>query len=86
MPDSLRPYLARLLAAVVPALIGWLCGKLGVKLDPTVVAELNTATVALLLYGISHTTLNKKMNPGDAASSKLAAVEKQETQELHRAD
>jgi uncharacterized membrane protein (DUF441 family) len=85
--DLLRPYLSRLIAAALAGLVTWLAGK-GIALDDTSVHTLTEAgvvvalTVFQALYAIIHRTIDKKVNPGDAASSHIAAASKLESAEL----
>ncbi len=72
MRDSLRPFVSRVIGAVVGALTGILSTKAGIEIDPSTQASL-TAAVVVGAYGVAHRVLDKKLNPADSASSKLAA-------------
>jgi uncharacterized membrane protein len=84
MIDFLRPFLSRIIAGWVAAFVAYLSTKFGVTLD----AETQAGILAVLLgifttvYSIVHRVLDKKINPGDAASSHLAAKEQVEVAAL----
>jgi hypothetical protein len=62
--------------------IGLVATKLGIDIDSAHATELATSLgtfLALAVFGIVHRLLDKKLNPGDAASSHMAVVEKEQT-------
>jgi hypothetical protein len=78
---ALRPFLARLIAPFVSALILWLGAKIGFEYD---VGFINEATLVVVegivwslavftaLYGVLHKWINSRMNPTDAATKTLS--------------
>lgn len=82
--DALRPYISRILAPIITAFIMWLLNK-GIDLGPDAAAHLTEyGTVGLLavfalLNGVIHKTIDKRLNPGDAASSHIAHEERKES-------
>lgn len=88
MLNFLRPILSRLIGAWVGALAIWLSTRYGVVLDESQQAQIIGGAVAVLygigqtMYAISHRLTDKRVNPGDAASSHLAAVEAVEAARL----
>lgn len=85
--NLLTPYVSRIIAAI----IGWILLQVGARYGIIVSSEAQAQLVEivsnavlgfLLIYVGSHKTLDKWLNPGDAASSHLGAVEKAETSEL----
>lgn len=78
IPDSLRPYLARLVAGWVATLAVYLETRYQIILDPNTKAALVTGAVGIFgtVYPIVHRLIDKIVNPGDAASSHLASAEK----------
>lgn len=85
--DTLRPYISRVIASLVTALITWLLSK-GIDLGADAAGHLTEAGTTLaiggfmLIYSIIHRSLDKKLNPGDAASSHLAKAEAVESKDL----
>ena len=71
MLDNLRPFLSRVVGAVVGALAGMLSTKVGIQLDPSTQASITTAVV-VGAYGVAHKIIDKKLNPADSASKNLA--------------
>lgn len=90
--DTIRPYLAKFLAPICGALItgfiAWLKSRWGIEVNLSS-AELNALVTQLgelatfaISTGISAVTINKVVNPGNAASSHLASEEKAESKQL----
>lgn len=79
-----RKYGARLIAGWVAALAAWLLAHYGVTLDADTQAHFVEATIGMMLavfgtvYPLLHKYINKHINPGDAATSRLIDVEKKE--------
>ena len=89
--NTLRPFLSRIIASLVTVLITWLLSK-GIDLGADAQGHLTEAGTALaiggftLIYGLIHRSIDKKVNPGDAASSHLAAVEKDQSAAIKSAE
>lgn len=72
MINSLRPYLSRLIAPFIAAVIVWLATK-GIDLPEDAAGHLTELAVIVLLaifqiiYAVIHKTIDKKVNPQDAA-------------------
>jgi hypothetical protein len=84
MIDTLRPYISRIIAGWVAALVVYLNTKYGISLDGDTQAAILTVSLGIFttIYSIAHRLIDKKVNPGDAASSHLAAQEQTEAQGL----
>lgn len=84
MINFLRPFLARIIAPLVTGFLAWLSVHYGIVLDTdqstTKVTEAVIAIFTILapLTGIVKQIIEKKVNPGNAASTKLAEIEKHE--------
>ncbi len=85
--NSLRPFLSRALASVIATLITWLLSK-GIDVGKDAAGQLTEVATTVLIgaftlfYGVIHRTIDKKVNPGAAASSTLATREKSEATTL----
>lgn len=82
--NALRPYISRPVAVLIAFLVTWL-GSKGINLDPETQSHIQgllETAVFLIIYAVSHRTLDKKVNPGDSASSHLAVQEAAESQDL----
>jgi uncharacterized membrane protein len=77
MLDGLRPFVSRIVGAVIGALAGALSTKVGIQVDPSTQASITTAVV-VGAYGVVHKIVDKKLNPADTASTRLAAQGKEE--------
>jgi len=77
MPAFLRPILARLIAAWVAALSGWLSATVGIDLAPDEqVAVINAGLgLALTVYALVHRAIDARINPRDAAAPSVAAAD-----------
>lgn len=88
----LRPILSRVVGAWVAALAVWLSAKLGIVLDDSAQEQIIAGGIAVAfalaqtVYAVVHRAIDKRVNPGDAASSHLAASEQKETAQLKAAD
>lgn len=85
MLDFLRPYLARIIAAAVAALIGWVVTKLGIdatSVDQTALATSVGTFLTLVVYSVAHKLFDKSINPADSASTHLAVQGKQDAANL----
>ncbi len=82
--DRLRPYASRVIAAWVASLAAYVETKYGIVLDPDTKANLAVGAIAVYgtIYPIVHRLLDKKWNPGDAASAHQAVAEKAEVKEM----
>ena len=75
MLDSLRPFVSRVVGAVIGALAGILATKVGIQVDPSTQASITTAVV-VGAYGVAHKVVDKRLNPADSASKRLAVAGK----------
>jgi hypothetical protein len=88
MNNFVDTYLARIVGVLVASLCSWLAVKYGFKFDNEAQGKIveNIVGIMQLMWGLvyifTHRTTSKQTNPGDAASSHLAAVEKKEAQQL----
>ena len=79
--NALRPFLSRLLATPIAALVAWLAAK-GMEVDEQTAEAFRTTALFLLMgvfqlvYSLVHRTVDKKVNPGDAATTSRAVEEK----------
>lgn len=90
--DALRPFIAKLLGPIFGAIIGgfilWLKVRWGIHVDldnaqvSALADQLVNLVIVMISTGISSVFVNKKVNPGNAASSHLAAEEKEESKLL----
>lgn len=84
MIDFLRPFLARIIAPIVTSLVAWLAVHYGITYDPGIATkQVTEAVIAVFgilapLTGVVKQIIEKKVNPGNAASTKIAAIEHQE--------
>lgn len=85
--NAISPFLGRLVAIF----LAWVCGHLADRYHIFVSTEqqaqladmiVNVIAGFLTVYAVSHKWMNKFINPGDAASSHLAAEEKTQTSVL----
>lgn len=87
-----RPILARLLAAAIAGFCGWLVVRFGINVDADTQQQLAEALVGIVLpivlglYAVAHKWLNKRINPGDTASSHLAEKSQAEAARLKAID
>lgn len=81
--DRLRPYASRVIAAWIASGAAYLETKYGIVLDPDTKANLVVGAIAVFgtIYPIVHRLIDKKLNPGDAASAHQAVAEKIEVAE-----
>lgn len=88
MLDRLRPYASRVIAAWVGAGAAYLETRYGVILDPNTKANLVIGGLAVYgtIYPIVHRVLDKKWNPGDAASTHQIVAEKAEVAGIKAAE
>jgi hypothetical protein len=88
--DAWRPFIAKFIAPLVGFAVTWLNKKFGIELGQD---DQNQALVALVDFvvfaistGLAGVGINKVVNPGNAASSHLAAVEKSEVEQIKRSE
>lgn len=87
MLSFLRPFLSRFISPFIASGVAFLALK-GIDLGDAAPAHLTEYTVVFLialmqlLNGPIHKLIDKKVNPGDAASAPLAAKEKVEAEVL----
>lgn len=88
--EFVQTWLARALAAWVAGLAGWLAVRFGFDFSSdqqkALVEHLVGIIVPLVLtvYSILHKSLNKRINPGDAASTHLMNSEVREANMLRQ--
>lgn len=87
MLDTLRPFISRLIAPFVTMGLTWLAlhgFDFGADATGHVTEYAVVAIVGLMqiINGVGHKTIDKKFNPGDAASSHLAGAEKVEAEAI----
>ncbi|HXG69473.1 MAG TPA: hypothetical protein VNJ04_02550 [Gemmatimonadaceae bacterium] len=88
MLDALRPFFSRLIAPAITALLAILATKFGIDFGAdaaqhlTAYATVIAFAVFTAVNGVFHRVIDKKVNPGDAASSHLAGAEKTESKQL----
>lgn len=84
--DSYRPFIAKALAPFIGLAITALNKKYGFGFTETDQMQALTSLVDLVVFalstGLSGVMINKKVNPGNAASAHLAGAEKAETQAI----
>jgi hypothetical protein len=89
--NALRPFIAPAIAPFIGAFLAYLANRFGIQYTPEQQAQISegvvTAILALFataasLTGIAKVAMNRKLNPGNAASSGLAAREKHEANVL----
>lgn len=86
--NSFRPYFSRALAAVFASLVVYLANK-GINLDAESQKNLlQFIDMAIwgVAYSLTHRSADKKINPGDAASSHLAEREHEEVKAMKSAE
>lgn len=84
----LQPYVSRFVAAFVAFFVTWLAAK-GINLDAESQIQLKAlleTTIFTIIYAITHRSIDKVVNPGDAASSHLAKSEKGEAEQLKQVE
>jgi hypothetical protein len=73
VPDFLKPYISRVIAAMIGGFFSWLAAKsINVDADTqqqAIAAITGIATVVFgILYAVFHKVFDKFVNPGDAAA------------------
>jgi len=88
--DAWRPFIAKFLAPLVGFAVTWLKNKWGIDFGVDESNQVLNALVDLVVFSISTGAtgvgINKIVNPGNAASSHLAAQEKAETEQIKRSE
>lgn len=90
--NLLRLVIARTIGGLIATLSAWLMIRYGIIVDDSAQAELTSNVVAVMmtiftiLYPLIHKLINRKINPGDAASSHLAREEKTQAEGLRDLD
>ncbi len=84
--DSYRPFIAKLLAPFIGLAVTALNKKFGFGFTDSDTAQALTSLTDLVIFalstGLSGVLINKKVNPGNAASSHLAGAEVQEAKDI----
>lgn len=87
--DSYRPFIAKVVAPLIGALVTILNKKYGLVFSDADVQQAVGPVVDLIIFaistGVSAVTINKKVNPGNAASAHLAGMEKEQVETIKRA-
>lgn len=82
--DSWRPFIAKFVAPIIGFCITYLNKRFGIVFSDAETGQLVASLVDLVVFavatGITAVSINKRVNPGNAASSHLAAAEKVESQ------
>lgn len=84
MLDTLRPFISRLIAPFITAALGFLAVRFGLNFGEDAGGHITEYSVVLFIglaqfiNGAVHKAIDKKVNPGDAASATLASAEKVE--------
>lgn len=87
MLDSLRPYLSRIISALITSGLGYLATRFGMKLESTDAVALAGSVgtfVTLVVFSVLHKLIDKKVNPADAASAHIAVDSKVRAATLKR--
>lgn len=88
MLDTLRPFISRLIAPFITAALGFVAVRFGLVFGEDAGGHITEYTVVLLIglaqlvNGAVHKAIDKKANPGDAASAHLAGAEKVEAEAI----
>lgn len=88
MPSWLRVIAGRIIGALAAGFVGWILAKLGIELAPedrNAVADSVVAagmTIVLIAYSLVHKIVDRKVNPGDTASGRLAEMAKVQREHL----
>lgn len=88
MLDALRPFISRMVAPAITALLAILATKFGLDFGAdaaqhlTAYATVITFAIFTAFNGVFHRMIDKKVNPRDAASSHIAAEGPAESQAL----
>lgn len=86
MIDALRPFLSRMLAPLITALLAWGAIHLGLNFGDDAAGHITEYTVVILIAvmqfanGMIHRGIDKKVNPADAASKEIAVIAKVESE------
>lgn len=86
--DSWRPFIAKFIAPIIGFCVTYLNKRFGIAFTDAETQQVLASLVDLVVFsistGISAVAINKKVNPGNAASAHLAAAEKQEVTDMKR--
>jgi hypothetical protein len=84
--DAWRPFIAKFIAPLIGFCFTYLNKRFGIVFSDAETGQLLTSLVDLVVFaistGVSAVGINKVVNPGNAASSHLAAVEKEEAKAI----
>lgn len=72
MPDQLRPYISRLVAAAMLWLTSWIGTQFGITVAEEIQRYIVELVVVLIIYSITHKAVDSKVNPVDAARTSTA--------------
>ncbi len=82
LPNMLRPFMAAILGPGIIWLLAKLSALTGFTYTPEQIQLINDGVVLLIITGVMKVLVNKKANPGNAASSHLAGQEKTESEQI----
>lgn len=93
--NALRPFLSRLISPLISTFATWLSVRWAIELDAASQQQITAAVLVIAITvgnyvgqtvnNVVHRLIDKRLNPGDAASSHLAEKEKRETVQLKAA-
>lgn len=88
--DAWRPFISKFVAPLIGLAATWLNSKYGILFDDAEQNQIVVHLVDLVIFaistGVSSVGINKFVNPGNAASSHLAAAEHQEVKDIKAAE
>lgn len=90
VPTFLRPFLSRILAPFITLLLSWLINK-GIDFGPgageefTEMGVMAGMAIFIAVNAIIHKSIDKKVNPSDAASDPLVKAGNVEDKQINRA-
>lgn len=84
--DAWRPFIAKFLAPIIGLCVTYLNKRFGIVFTDAETQQVLASLVDLVVFaistGVSSVGINKVVNPGNAASSHLAAREKYEAETI----
>ena len=88
--DTLRPFIAKFLAPLIGLAVTWINKRFGIVFTDAETQQVLASLVDLVVFSISTgfagVLINKKVNPGNAASAHLAGKESSEATVLKNND
>src|SRR5687768_7037823 len=83
--DQIRPFVSKILGPILGAFFTWIATRYGIIIDEDTQTEIIFG-VAAAFSGIIAVVINKFINPGNAASAPLAAMEKDQLKVMKQED